>query len=1201
MNNKNNNKFLLLFFAFVFLLFGQVVHSQTTQIPDYSDTYPREGLETRIPNANSSSLSPCPTPEREPRFVYRERVVHEERQFRAKHTGCGGDIMMRKWQVVGLEIGRCDGGPNEDCNDPSWMDEFVYFYDRYTPNQEGEIFEEVGSWQKAWPSSGEWLTEEELEEKYGEPIPFPTCQTACLQAPPGVPGRAGDFNQEDPYYFKNPWLPEIAGGENPQNIEELREKNVLGGENPLERVRLPIKLFWWNIPGWHEGWIENGKFKTCEDSPDNVSCVDSYIIRFDNINREDRPPTFHRHEVVTRLLNEGGGVISYNEAQKKFEELIELNQEVYEYYRRETGDTRSVDVLRYDRDNIIGCDNCGTEKEIWLDTNTFNPLDYNPKHEYDRYHREIMKNWLLDKYDSNDQVEGIITDIIEDTYNHYGRPAFFRSDVEHNYTLQAACSPHDYLEEGEGNKGPEATFSFETSDAPELISPIDPNWTSPYEPKEYDPNFSSTRIKTDKYEGQEEGYQYPADEIDGDFLREAGSLKNSSHDILWDNDPNELILQDQVSFREQLKWAQQWYQPHPERRPLPPRIYLLNYGEGIRVIEDNDSDYGEPVLEDCHEELSGTIQGNPICTYQQRPTRPHETRHRFPEPNHLDREMEFFTLPENRERDIYSWNVASCRDSATTDCTNFSQRWRFQLDRDEEDNLFPPKNIQPLDIGDDHGTVGFPFEVSWERRFGARSYVYRLREKGGDWKDVKVSEGNSVYYDLGDLSTTVSFSWLDLKDLKFEGIFDLNTEYEWDVKACWDSNINHDIDEDGNPEDYTKKVLDWVESNKECSNWRSEDYDDAPFTFKTTGRKPSYATPPFLFSNQVDYPIEFDWESVPGAKSYAVEIHVDSGGFDDFEFSNIYLLTPESEFTYFREVLLNQDYGYNIYTCARPLQNNRVEYIFSKEEFEKRRKQQDCYSEPRNETFMPILSSPSNLSPGNENAEEAITISPDENIQTLSWGSVWGAEAYLVKIDTANTITNKNTVYAAEKTFPDMAVTQETSLNYEFPVDHEATTYEWTVQSCLTEDCQPPAGENPSTVRSLESSPKYIQVSSPYSFLDFKGVVPCGRNINIFDAEANIDSRDDCEFMHLFVMIGLIIEEILVKIIIPYSLILLLIYTGYLYYVGLGDPKTMQKVFKVWEYALKGYLLILLSWFIVGAFLSLIGYQFGTWWQITNL
>ncbi len=1208
--------FKLILFSLTFLLFFaltfQGAHGQT--LHDSSIVNELEHVEERITELprpsevlpfDHTTLSPCPNPEREPRFVYRENVVHEERQFRAEHSGCGGNILMRKWQVVGIQVGTCgmdvrDAG--EECDEPIWLeDKYIAYYDRYVPEEQGIVFEEVGSWQKAWPPTDlpedaaadgaggtnpedAWRTEEQLMEEYGEPVPFPVCQSDCLQPPPGVPGELGDFDQEDPYYFNNPWLPEIIGGEVPDNIDILREKNILGGSDPLRRVSLPTKLFWWNVPGWHDGWIEDGELQECE-GPEDIACVNHYVIRFDNINREDRPAKFHRHEVINRLMEEG---FDYSEASRVFEELEEENHRTYQDYRRtETPDlfrrglvtdTRYIlDVMRYDRDNIIDCDECGVEKEIWLDENSFNPLEFDPVYDYERPQREWMMDHMLDKFDGSDPIDEEIQDIIRDTYQSYGRPSFFRSGSEQTYSLQAACKPHDYLEKsedmdrGEGRWGPEANFSFETSDSPEPISPIDPNWVSPYDPKKYDPGYDPTRLKAEEYD-YDEGYVYPWE----DEMREEENLSSLGADSfrnLWGSSTGNLILQDRVAFREELEWAQQWYQPYPTRRPYenvlwgrrprPPELYKLSFGEGTRVTSSTETSFDGPVLEDCHTQLTDTFEENPICSYKTRPREHHESQHIYPGPNHLDQELEYFTLPEDEEIDIYSWNVSTCRDRGEIDCTDFSQMWRFQMDQEEVKEMIPPsagnpKNEKRPGVSMDDATTGLPFTLQWNRRFGARSYVYRLREEGEDWKEAKILTGNQVRYEVEDL--------------------EVDTEYEWDVKACWDQETDHPY------ENYqVNQIINWAENNKECSEWR-EDYDPshAPFRFKTTGHPPEEMTPEGGADSE--FPINFKWEEIPGAESYVLALYeqdvgitmaslTDTGGMGgDFEGG---FVTSDPDYLHERGINFWDDLGnpqqyiWAVASCVLPPEEDD-DFLFYETTVEEMQEELICGSASDWTVFIPSMPAPENLSPGESDISDPERIPLADSYQELSWDEVEGADYYLVDIDGES----------------EDIITDSTSIVYEF---EELGNFGWSVSACSDSDCH--------VYRRSEASHAYVEIFSE-ALTD--GIVPCGREVNIFDPAQPVDSRDDCEPAHLFVLFGLIIQEILLKMVIPYSLVVLLLYTGYALYTGMGDTRTMQRVYKLWNAALKGYVLILASWLIVGAVLTLIGYQFGVWWEISE-
>ena len=1535
-NKKTLFSVIILFFFLSSLIGISSVSSQSAHrgevvgnIPHVSPRLTELLRPSEVPNFNDSVLDPCPTPEREPRFIYRENVVHEERQFRAEHSGCGGDILMRKWQIVGLEVGTCtDESPGPDC-DVQWLDEYVAYYDRYVPEEEGVIFDEVGSWQKAWPPTDTgggtnpedaWRTEHQLMEEYGEPVPFPTCQSDCLQAPPGVPGELGDYNQEDPYYFNNPWLPDLIGGEDPENIEELREYNVLGGNNPLNSVPLPTKLFWWNIPGWHEGWIEDNEFKECE-GPEDIACVNSYIIRFDNINREDRPPKLYRDKTVYRvkeeLLQNYPGqydrVEAYKRAQRIFNDLENAFSRSYEEYRRHTKDTRRVDGIRYDRDNILHCDECGGELEVWLDENKFNPLEYDPIIDYEREHRDWMLAYLLDELPdkrghiyqvvTEEEQDDFVDELIEDEFKSYGRPAFFRSGAEHSYSLQAACSPHDYLEKssemerGEGRWGPRATFSFQAHDGPELISPLDPNWVSPYHSKEYEPNHNESRVRTgedhDHYGDERiDGYRYPAEEYpdgfnptpstpgtgtpgagggggggggaggnaedpgeedpeEGEFLdsgltagepeedpnnpgmecstsglrkgdapqqevidrvsvggrthqelyanwllnqgidpdladeiasaggvttippvfeegdhlhcwkkmiptaevvkevnnwfhltstyrdedhnfssnvrgsqtsyhmrnnaidlqrgrtnspnqelyweldnllndnvgrltwypkvmeggdirrgsfvhidtrpqSEGGGWRSHIHDnnspiyeeenplassqnknlasnlnygrvlgsatggsgnymqetvsfkdwleendyeFIWNEDPESLVLQDAVPFRENLEWAQIWYQQNPDRdhhHPASPaRMYQLSLGDSYRVTEDTTS-HSDPVLEWCHPQLTRTFKERPICDYFKVSRGTGEQVRNYAMPTREDRTIEYFFLPEDDEEEerVYSWSVAACRESDESYCTNYSQMWRFQIDQNEEERLFAPRSLNPKNIAlpqvdDDDGTVGFPFYIEWDRSFGVDSYVYRLREEGSSWDDVldaSIQREREVRYSISDLE---------------DNIFELDTAYEWDIKACWDEKVNHGQD---NPQD----ILNWAEANKSetCTNWRSEDFGDAPFQFRTTGRPPEIIYPEE--NEKGTYPVTFDWESVPGAESYAL-IVCEKGLLSTCNLiyannAQIGALTPESSYTYPYSIRLDREYELTLHSCAEGVDELKQYYHEPDPDFDVRNIDDilidsfglSCYTGDRaNIDFEFQLEGPNNLRPGTDDPSEPEFTSLEDSIKTISWEKIENVDYYQVEIRKDNTnSTSINTVHAEDYDFPGKELIRGNNLTYDFS---EYGNYEISVKGCLKpavvgDDCaQGMLGEATTTYLHVgEIEPDYDGL--------IRGIVPCGTQVD--NPNLDWDTTESCNPGHLFVLFLLIIEEVIFKVIFPLSLFFLLLYTGYLYYTSLGDPKTMQKVFKVWEGALKGYLLIFLAWVIVGLLLALLGYQasiFGEWSEITDI
>jgi hypothetical protein len=376
---------------------------------------------------------------------------------------------------------------------------------------------------------------------------------------------------------------------------------------------------------------------------------------------------------------------------------------------------------------------------------------------------------------------------------------------------------------------------------------------------------------------------------------------------------------------------------------------------------------------------------------------------------------------------------------------------------------------------------------------------------------------------------------------------------------------------------------------------------------------------------------------MPGAKSYAIVIQskedstveeVDLSPQPNYQNNqnnnskkiippanaSIGAIIPENNYTHFYDLKLNKEYSYQVYSCANPVEKNKIYFDFGFSSFEgdlsnlyEDMAKWGCSLEEPSEiqTFIPYLKAPTLLL-GEKDEENPTQLTIDEQTQILQWKPVPGAKGYRVRIGKpADELTLINSAYA--QTYLEDKITDddllfediitETSLLYTFP---EPGNYMWTVQACLTENCKAKSGGDDSIVKGKISDIYYIEIINPI-LSNYKGVVPCGRDINIFDENPNLDSRDNCRIGHLFVMVGLIIEEILIKIIVPYSLVLLLLYTGYLYYTALGNPQTMKRVFSLWNNALKGYLLIFLAWTIIGLGLTMVGYQFGIWWEITGL
>jgi hypothetical protein len=174
---------------------------------------------------------------------------------------------------------------------------------------------------------------------------------------------------------------------------------------------------------------------------------------------------------------------------------------------------------------------------------------------------------------------------------------------------------------------------------------------------------------------------------------------------------------------------------------------------------------------------------------------------RPPEQSYSDVNYNYFT-----KGYTYAWEVATCKDAAYSDCTEYSQRWRFTVG---DFVIEPPGPTYPPDDPSGETPVGLPVTLQWSIPSGAESYIYSLDGAEGKTKN-----------------SSVTFNYPTLS---------LNKTYSWKVKPCWD------------PEGET------------CESWSETNY------FKTTGQAPSLTYPS---GSDIPMPVEFQWTKVSGAKSY---------------------------------------------------------------------------------------------------------------------------------------------------------------------------------------------------------------------------------------------------------------------------------------------------------------------------------------------
>ncbi|MBZ1348509.1 MAG: pilin [Candidatus Nealsonbacteria bacterium] len=610
-----------------------------------------------------------------------------------------------------------------------------------------------------------------------------------------------------------------------------------------------------------------------------------------------------------------------------------------------------------------------------------------------------------------------------------------RSGASHPWQVRACCS-----NDGQ-NCGPKSAWSFNTNLAPELKSPLDPDWTG------------------------------------------KDRIKNQALDV-------------------KLKWCDVFFQKKigpGETIPEKPKSFRLFFYLG----------YHEPDKEEIIIHHPATPNDFPkvLSDRLYRKTQPIFSNERYG----------FFTKPpflyKGIKYNFYAWRVAACeRFDGRGRCTNFSQKWRFSLDEDIElkipEGVRPPNNIKI--------PVEFPVIFEWKPILGANSYVFKIRKEGEDFKSkIVLGSGHSIDYPK----------------------LVLNTVYQWRVKACTD-----------------------FEGIKCEPSW------SLVYSFKTTGRPPKIESL-FPQGNNVSIPVNFEWENVPGAKSYIFkiqgpELDLTKTIYDIDRKPKISLGFPENN------IRQEKTYSWQVKTCARRAGKICGDWSFPPKTFT---------------TFK--LGAPINPFPKNNQ-----TIYTYQMPKTFSWDTVPWAKHYKLTINYTRSpeeldVNNCPEGQIMEKILPKNSTSK--FINF-----HCLGTFQWQVQACLDKNCQE-KGITPSIWNF------YLLAKEVPEELR-GGLIPCGRKFN--DPNTGWDETKPCGIKHIFLLVQIIINFVLWTIV-PIILALLVTYTGIIFYLSLstGSAKTLSQVKSLWRAAGIGLGIIFFSWMLINLILSIFGFQitiFGNWYEI---
>jgi hypothetical protein len=449
----------------------------------------------------------------------------------------------------------------------------------------------------------------------------------------------------------------------------------------------------------------------------------------------------------------------------------------------------------------------------------------------------------------------------------------------------------------------------------------------------------------------------------------------------------------------------------------------------------------------------------------------------------------------------YGWKVAACKTIAGGECSDWSHSWRFETSSETLDEIEP---VSPCD----GVTVGLPVMLEWKLPVGANSSHYEF------YRGASLIESERT--------TSVSITFEDL---------DLDTQYRWRVRPCWD--------------------------------FEGQDCEDAWSTFcsfTTTGRPPNLISPE---GADVSIPLNFDWESVPGARSYNYEVYsglelvFDSTLSGDPAPSQV-SIGYDSDLKHPKQ---ETSYSWRVQTCADGGGGL-------------------CgpWSAFKNFTTFK-LPAPSNPSP-----EEGGTIFTYDMPKVFSWDPGSEARYFEYVLDYVTRSEEEVIEYPLGQVYTGIVE----GSSYQVPSLDGLGGYQWQVRACLDENCEEGGDWSPTWSFSFSQPPP------PEEF----GLVPCGRLSD--DPDTPWNEREQCQLKHLLLLFKNVIDLFLWKASVV-AFVLLTIATGAIFYFSGGSPATMAQIISIWKAAGIGYGVVFLGWIIINWLLIILGFEvsvFGQWWNI---
>jgi hypothetical protein len=484
--------------------------------------------------------------------------------------------------------------------------------------------------------------------------------------------------------------------------------------------------------------------------------------------------------------------------------------------------------------------------------------------------------------------------------------------------------------------------------------------------------------------------------------------------------------------------------------------------------------------------------------------------------------------------ETYSWQLRRCFNNSNAgeeNCNSQSdkywgQLWKFTTKTEtvSAPTLLSPANDANYNDSQTANLAELPGRLLWQAPNGANSFSFDIQ---------KISDASATSLVDNDRRTTKSqifFSKTNAADSNSDsaGIeLELDTAYKWRAKSCWPAIPVGDV------------------CDEPWSGW---------WYFRTTGRAAkTESLQPADNASELPMPVNLQWESVAGAKSYILDFN----GQKTVLASNQYTLD-------YPAINQSQSYKWKVQTCADAAG-------------------QMCGPATPEFTFATAA-----LKASEKPVSPLGTIDNSQLIYNFSWEPAAGAHYYKFTLNYAaksekETNNQCQTGQKVEKTVNE----SKTTVSNDIAQMYCLGSYKWKVLACLDKDCKD-AGAEPQTWNfNFIAGGKEIKKGETI-------MAVCGLTND--NPNTEWDDREKCGLKHFLLNVMQIINLVLFKMAF-WLLPLLGLATGGLFFTSFGTPELKQKVISWWKIIGLGYALLFFAWLLVGFFTSLFGYT-GVWWNI---